>query len=171
LGLGLAISKGIVDTAGGTLTAESGGPGSGACFTLQLPVEAEPPARASKPPSEGGPLRILLVEDDYDTAMTVSEVLRASHYDVETADSEAAAIGAYRSAPFDVVISDVGLPDGSGLDLLPKLAAIRPVRAIALSGYGMAEDVQRSHDAGYVMHLTKPITLEKLVSAIHDVTA
>jgi PAS domain S-box-containing protein len=115
------------------------------------------------------PMHILLVEDDEDTRETLSEALRASHYDVETADSEATALRAFEASDFDLVISDVGLPDGSGLELLPKLAKIHPVRAIALSGYGTADDVSRSKDAGFARHLTKPITLDKLLAAVHDV--
>jgi PAS domain S-box-containing protein len=121
------------------------------------------------PDAGATPMHVLLVEDDEDTRETLSEALRASHYDVETADSEATALRAFEASDFDLVISDVGLPDGSGLDLLPKLAKIHPVRAIALSGYGTADDVSRSQKAGFARHLTKPITLDKLLAAVHDV--
>jgi CheY-like chemotaxis protein len=173
LGLGLAISKGIVDAAGGRLTAQSEGPESGASFTMELPARVAPASEGARSPSQpaGRRLRILLVEDDPDTRETLSELLRASDYDVETADSVASAERGFGGDRFDLVLSDLGLPDGSGYDLLAKLKARHPVRAIALSGYGMAEDVKRSQAAGFLAHLTKPISLDELMAAIREVTA
>jgi CheY-like chemotaxis protein len=74
-----------------------------------------------------------------------------------------------RAQSFDLLISDIGLPDGSGLDLIRKLLAERPIKGIALSGYGMEEDIQRSREAGFEEHLTKPINLQKLEATIQRV--
>lgn len=174
LGLGLAISKGIVDAAGGTITVESGGPESGASFTMELPVHArverlEP--GASQEAAEPGHCRILLVDDDPDTRETLRDLLVESGYEVQVADTRATAVAKFGEGRFDLLITDIGLPDGTGLDLLADLKARSPVRAIALSGYGMAEDVGRSRAAGFAAHVTKPVSLEKLTAVIREVTA
>jgi CheY-like chemotaxis protein len=171
--LGLAISKGIVDAAGGRLAVESAGPASGASFTLDLPTRSGGPDTEAKAPAgaaRAGHLHILLVEDDEDTRETLSELLRASDCEVQTAASVADAVSAFEKDTFDLVISDLGLPDGSGLDLIRKLLGRREVRAIALSGYGMVEDVLRSKEAGFAAHMTKPISFDRLMAVIRDVT-
>jgi PAS domain S-box-containing protein len=175
LGLGLAISKGILDAAGGKLTAESDGPRRGTAFTIELPVHARVPAPKDResplPRARPGHLTILLVEDDVDTRETLQELLRASDCEVETAGTVSGALHELEARPFDLVITDLGLPDGSGLDLLSKAKALRPTRAIALSGYGMPDDLTRSKAAGFSAHLTKPVSLEKLMTVIRDVMA
>jgi PAS domain S-box-containing protein len=174
LGLGLAISKGILDASGGKLTADSDGADRGAAFTMELPVHARVPTPerdAAPPKAAAGHLRILLVEDDPDTRETLQELLRASDCEVEAAESLARALRELEAGRFDLVITDIGLPDGSGLDLLSKAKTHGPVRGIALSGYGMPDDLRRSKAAGFSAHLTKPVSLEKLLAAIRDVMA
>ena len=84
----------------------------------------------------------------------------------KTAGSVAAAIELFESQPFDLVMSDLGLPDGSGLDLIRQIHARRKVPAIALTGFGMEEDISRSREAGFDAHLTKPINFQKLEAAL-----
>jgi PAS domain S-box-containing protein len=179
LGLGLTISKGIVDAAGGTLTATSAGPEGGGAFTVDLEASVELPGAKPDVPARAPPAtaavvghpRVLLVEDDVDTRDIVAELLRELDYDVKTASNVASALRAFQDGEVDLVISDIGLPDGTGLDLLGSLTKRRPVRAIALSGYGMADDVSRSKAAGFMAHLTKPVSLEQLTETIRDVMA
>jgi signal transduction histidine kinase len=176
LGLGLAITKAIVELHGGVLTAWSEGEGAGAAFTVHLPlagveclalpavpapVEAEGELRAA------GPLRLLLVEDHRDTAEAMADLLRAQGHRVTVAGTVTEALGAAESAGgLDLLVSDLGLPDGSGLDLMRELAARRGLRGIALSGYGTEEDVRRSREAGFEEHLTKPVDFQTLKDAI-----
>jgi PAS domain S-box-containing protein len=178
LGLGLAISKGLAELHGGTLTAASNGRGRGAAFSLRLPsLDAmpapEPMAEAAAPePHPASPerapsdLRILIVDDHRDTLTAMADLLEIFGYAPRTADSVAAALEAAEGERFDLVISDIGLPDGSGLDLMRQLLALYPVRGIALSGFGMEEDLVRSREAGFVEHLTKPIDLAQLERAL-----
>ena len=100
----------------------------------------------------------------------MSEFLRLRGYEVSVATSIAASVPAARNG-FDVLVSDIGLPDGSGLELVRLLSRERPVRAIALSGYGTRADVQRSRDAGFQCHLTKPVDPEELVETIEQVAS
>jgi PAS domain S-box-containing protein len=173
LGLGLAISKAIVDASGGSIVAESKGRGCGATFRLEIPANVEP---IRKPHTDGeapkpGPaksLRVLLVEDDPDTRETLAALLRACRHQVTTADSIASAEEHAGCETFDLLISDIGLPDGSGLDLMAKLRPRLRIRGIALSGYGTADDVQRSKIAGFSAHLTKPVSFERLKGAIEE---
>jgi len=116
----------------------------------------------------GARSRILLVEDHADTARIMAELLENAGYDVLLAKSIASAV-ACASQPFDVLVSDIGLPDGSGLDLVRRLRPSRPVPAIALSGYGTTADVSRSHAAGFQRHLVKPVDLRDLLRAIDEV--
>ena len=175
LGLGLAVSKAIVEMHGGTLAAESPGSGQGATFRVELPVGELPgearPVEMEEAPAVSADLSILLVEDHADTSEALAELLRLLGYRVKVAGSVAAALDAAGGSGIDLVISDLGLPDGSGLDLMRELGARHGLRGIALSGYGMEEDVQRSREAGFETHLTKPVNLETLREAIRRAAA
>jgi CheY-like chemotaxis protein len=173
LGLGLSISRALIDLHGGTLTAASPGTGRGATFTVELPLAPAAAAGAAAPAPDtadaGRPLRLLLVEDHADTARVMARVLRTFGHDVWTADSVGTALETADAAAeaFDVVISDVGLPDGTGHDLMRQLLArFGRVRGIALTGYGTDDDVRRSGDAGFVAHLTKPVDVRELEETI-----
>jgi PAS domain S-box-containing protein len=174
MGLGLAIAKAVVDLHGGTIGAASGGDGKGAMFTVSLPLGAIP----SPVPQTGGnqptddrtrPLRLLVVEDHSDTAKTLVRLLRLDGAEVQWASTVAGAIELAASEPFDVVVSDLGLPDGSGHDLMRRLRRDRPVPGIAMSGYGMEDDLRQSREAGFVEHLVKPVSLPQLREAIRRV--
>jgi two-component system CheB/CheR fusion protein len=180
LGLGLAISKAIVELHGGGLAATSAGRGRGAKFSVRLPVGDLPlsrevarpgPARevpALQPAAEVRPLRILLVEDHADTAEAMADLLREMGHEVMVAGTVAGGLAAAegQAGRFDLVLSDLGLPDGTGLDLMAELHGRYGVRGIALSGYGMEEDVRKSLEAGFDRHLTKPVNLQALQTAI-----
>jgi PAS domain S-box-containing protein len=171
LGLGLAISRSVAELHGGSLTAESPGEGFGSTFTLRLPRALRPDAPAA-PTSAGTPgpgrgLRVLVVEDNADTLRILARLLSGRGHRVATAADVASALAAVASeGPFDLVVSDIGLPDGSGLDLMPRLRARGPIRGIALSGYGMEDDLRRSREAGFDVHLIKPVDFAKLEEII-----
>jgi len=113
--------------------------------------------------------RLLLVDDHRDTLRSMSRLLEQSGQRVATAASVAEALDVASRQSFDVVISDLGLPDGSGLDLMRSLRESYPIRGIALSGYGAAEDVAASRDAGFDLHLIKPVDFSRLLEAIDEV--
>ena len=174
LGLGLTISKEIVELHGGTLTVRSEGKGKGATFAVCLPLlpaATEIPEKAPDAPRIPNPLRILLVEDHRDTALIMRRLLMVDGHQVETAGDVATAIEAARRNDFDLLLSDLGLPDGSGLDLIRSLRQSGfTLPAIALSGYGQEEDVAQSRAAGFAQHLIKPVTraqLKDAIAAIH----
>jgi PAS domain S-box-containing protein len=173
LGLGLAISRMLVEMHGGSISARSEGPGRGATFTIELPdafAAEEPKAQpgvAGVPTAARPGARILLVEDHADTRAVLERLLRRYGYDVRTAGSVAAAVEA-AGAPFDVLVSDIGLPDGTGYELAERLRERGELCAIALSGYGMEEDVRRSREAGFAEHLTKPVDIHRLHEVIES---
>ncbi len=109
---------------------------------------------------------ILVVEDHEDTRRALSRVLRRKGFDVTAAGSVAAALKEFTICSPDLMICDIGLSDGTGWDLMDKLHQQGPVRAIAVSGYGMDHDLQKSREAGFLQHLTKPINMAKLESMI-----
>lgn len=169
LGLGLSIAKAIVDLHGGQLEARSDGKNQGTTFVLTLKtVEAPKPFAAHAPapsPSDAQAqrrLRILLVEDNEDTRRLMGRLLRLFGHDVSAADCVAAALDLAKSETFDLLVSDIGLPDGTGWDLMAQLADRRPPKAIALSGFGMEDDLRRSRDAGFLEHVTKPVNITVL---------
>ena len=175
LGLGLSISRALAEAHGGTLDAFSAGRDRGATFVLTMPVAPRPArspvtpaAPAPAAPAEKKPLRILLVEDHPDTARIMLRLLQGANYDVVWAATIEAALVAVEAQRFDLLVSDLGLPDGSGIDLMRRLRAQYDLKGIALSGYGMEEDVQKSRDAGFVEHLTKPINMHALQRAIES---
>lgn len=169
LGLGLAIVQGLVEAHGGTLSVESPGLERGSTFTFELPTTDES-VKKSEPQQEVeiAQARILLVDDHDDTRRTLQRLLERRGHRVRTASSVADAIAAAGQEDFDLLISDIGLPDGSGLDLLKLLTASvgHPVAGIALSGFGTEEDVELSTRAGFVCHLIKPIDMQALEGAI-----
>ena len=177
LGLGLSISRSIVEAHGGTLTAVSDGPGLGAIFRVTVPAARVAVASAATPPAarQATPeaLRILLIEDDPSTLSVLTRLLRRDRHEVTTADCVRAALEAADRAcdDFDLIISDLGLPDGNGLDLMRVLQSRRRYPAIALTGFGMDDDVRRSRDAGFRIHLTKPIDFRTLEAAIREAVA
>ena len=110
--------------------------------------------------------RILVVDDHRDTLAAMAELLEIFGHSVHTADSVASALQAAEAERFEVVISDIGLPDGSGLDLIRQLRTRYPARGIALSGFGMEEDLRKSREAGFLEHLTKPVDFDLLQQAL-----
>jgi signal transduction histidine kinase len=177
LGLGLAICRALVEMHGGTIRARSAGRNQGATFSVELPLAPAAsqrsgvngqPAAPAKLPERG--VCILLVEDHTDTARAMTTLLNRRGYDVRRAANMAEALKEANNRKFDVLVSDIGLPDGSGLELMRQLLEKGPVKGIALSGFGMEEDVNRSRQAGFSEHLTKPIDFKQLEAAIARVT-
>jgi two-component system CheB/CheR fusion protein len=183
LGLGLAISRALVELHGGQIEAHSAGLGKGATFRVRLPLTAPPevlvagkPVEASeRAASEAGavrPLRILLVEDHPVTSELLRKVLTSDGHAVETAGDVATGLELAGRQTFDLLLSDLGLPDGSGYDLIRQLRQRgHAFPAIALSGYGQGDDLQRSHAAGFAAHLTKPASRRAVVEAVAAVAA
>ena len=182
LGLGLAISKAMVEAHGGTIAVESAGKGQGATFTVTLHAIATP---AKSAPSNGLKLRatsaptsprakpahVLVVDDHQDTCIGLKLMLERRGYEITTANSANQAIEEAQAADFDLLISDIGLPDRSGYELMTELRDSKGIRGIALSGFGMENDVARAHEAGFSEHLTKPINFERLHEAIEALLA
>ena len=172
LGLGLAISKALAEMHGGTLRAESDGLGEGARFIFELPVAVGEAPGASiwhGLPAERDCREILLVEDHATTAALMARLLRRRGHRVEIAGTvtEAVRVGLQRA--FDIVISDLGLPDGTGYEVMEALRRLPGLTGIALSGYGMDADLARSAEAGFHFHLTKPVDAQKLYATIERI--
>lgn len=172
LGLGLAISHALAELHGGNLRAESAGVGNGATFIFELPV-VEGSTRvletASPRPAENDRRRILLVEDHATTAALMARLLRKRGHRVELAGTQADAIALGLREEFDIVISDLGLPDGNGYEVMEALRSKSRVVGIALTGYGMEADVAQTMKAGFQFHLTKPVDAQKLYQAIEQI--
>jgi len=172
IGLGLAITHRLVELQGGQIYAESGGHGRGATFRIELPLEVpelsidEKPAPA--PMAAGVPTarRILLVEDHEQTRSTLVQLLERRGHSVVGVTTAANAREIAAANDFDLVISDLGLPDGDGHKLMTELRDAYGLPGLALSGYGMGEDLERSRASGFFTHLTKPVDIHALDAAI-----
>jgi two-component system CheB/CheR fusion protein len=177
VGLGLAITRAIVRLHDGKIVAESEGVGRGATFSIALKTI---PAPACAPPPvepvlavKRGNLRLLLVEDHDSTREVLSRILRRSGHQVHGASTGSEGIELLKSAgPFDAIISDLGLPDRNGFELLAEIRAVqREVPAIALSGYGMDDDVKRAKQAGFIAHLVKPVPFDQLRALLDHIAS
>ena len=170
LGLGLTITRSLVELHGGVITARSAGPNEGSVFTVEFDtfnaVEAERPPDPPPVEAQVNGLKILLVEDNPDTLRAITRLLRLSGFLVETATTVASAIKVTALQRFDLVVSDIGLPDGTGLDFMRHVRKRYGLRGIAFSGYGSDEDVRASKEAGFEHHLTKPVKIDQLVGLI-----
>lgn len=159
LGLGLAIAQGLMTQHGGQIRASSDGRGRGATFTITLPCSRTQqgpiaPRLEEQAPRDGARKRVLLVEDNADAALALAMCLEEYGYVVEHVSTCADALRTARIQNFDAVLTDLGLPDGSGIDVGRALSGELPV--VALSGYGREQDRARSAQAGFAAHLVKP---------------
>jgi signal transduction histidine kinase len=173
LGLGLAIARRLVELHGGTIKATSAGRDLGATFTIELPFESRAAPASSAPavqrgagPVFPGAISVLLVDDHEATLRALEQILKRRGYQVTTATRVSDAKDLAKEQSFDVLVSDVGIPGESGLELMTYLAKYYRMKGIALTGYGTEQDVHRSKEAGFAIHLTKPVSSASLTAAI-----
>lgn len=114
-------------------------------------------------------LRLLVVEDEPDTAELLASLLELRGHQVMVATTVETALALAGASTFDLVVSDVGLPDATGYQLMQTLLERMPIKGIAMSGWGRPEDIEKSRAAGFIEHLTKPVALRKLEQAIERV--
>jgi signal transduction histidine kinase len=178
LGLGLTISKTLIDAHGGDIRVQSPGKNQGAIFTVELntvesPIERdghgeERPSDRKPEPSVASHRRVLLVDDHYDTCLGMKRMLERRGYQITIAHSAEQAVEKVRTQEFDLLISDIGLPDRSGYELMRELRLNKRLPGIALSGFGSEQDVNQAREAGFAEHLTKPINFERLEKTIRS---
>jgi CheY-like chemotaxis protein len=174
LGLGLAISQKLVELHSGLIQAASAGRDQGTTFTITLPVCAadsrKPDAQVPTAPKNSAMAArgqcILLVEDHEPTRTALAHLLKRRNFEVLSAASVAEGRELAAKNKIDLLISDIGLPDGSGYTLMTELRQFYGLNGIALTGYGMEEDVAHSESAGFVTHLTKPVRIQSLDGAL-----
>jgi signal transduction histidine kinase/ActR/RegA family two-component response regulator len=175
LGLGLAIVRSLVERHGGSVRAESRGPGCGSTFIVELPLSsaavrnnaAQPPkAEANKPTAVA---RLLVVDDNIDAAMLLADVLSTFGHQVQVAHSGPDALAELKAFQPDAALLDIGLPVMDGYELAQHLRARLPtVKLVALTGYGQANDRERSRAAGFDAHLVKPVSIAKVTRTLDE---
>src|SRR5438552_14127668 len=175
LGLGLAISKHLVELHHGTIEGESRGRSFGATFKVSLDTLPEgigtTDLDSRAPKYRPKSLRILLVEDHRDTRRTLSRLLTHFGHEVLAADSIQSARKIVDSGNVEVLLCDIGLPDGTGYELVSQAKSKQPLKAVALTGFGSEEDIRRSKEAGFDFHLVKPVDLHELQTILDQVDA
>jgi len=178
LGLGLAISKALIEAHGGKIKVQSPGKDQGATFSVELntvltPIshdgegEDQPADREAEAPVSRH-RRVLLVDDHYDTCIGMKRMLERHGYEITVAHSAKQAVEKVRIEDFDLLISDIGLPDRSGYELMREVRVNKDLPGIALSGFGSEQDVKQAREAGFSEHLTKPINFERLEKTIQN---
>lgn len=173
LGLGLAITKNLVEAHHGRLEAFSGGRNAGATFEIALktiPAETTPAATNRAWVDHVVRLRILVVDDHDDTRRVIGNLLRIKGHEVFTASNVSSAIEVLAHEAIDLLFSDIGLPDGTGYELMERAKALQPLTGVAFSGFGMTEDIARALDCGFAYHMVKPLNIEQLESVLRQVT-
>ena len=178
LGLGLAISKALIDAHGGKISVQSSGQNQGATFSVELntvlaPIEHDGERHDQKVDRKPEPAvsrhrRVLLVDDHYDTCIGMKRMLERRGYEITVAHSAEQAVEKVRIEDFDLLISDIGLPDRSGYELMREVRVNKDLPGIALSGFGSEQDVKQAREAGFSEHLTKPINFERLERTIQN---
>ena len=178
LGLGLTISKTLIDAHGGHIRVQSSGKNQGAIFTVELntvesPIERDVhgedrPADRKPDVAVASHRRVLLVDDHHDTCLGMKRMLERRGYQITIAHSAEQAVEKVRTQEFDLLISDIGLPDRSGYDLMREVRLNKRLPGIALSGFGNEQDVIQAREAGFAEHLTKPINFERLEKTIQS---
>jgi signal transduction histidine kinase/CheY-like chemotaxis protein len=175
LGLGLTLVRRLVEMHDGSVEAASDGPGRGSAFTVRLPLLAPratdcDAADATRPAAAPNARRILIVDDNVDAADSLATLLRLTGHDVSTAYSGPDALHAARERRPEVVLLDIGLPGMSGYEVagrLRQLPGLERAVVVAVTGYGQDDDRKHSHQAGFDLHLTKPVSLDELRSALN----
>jgi CheY-like chemotaxis protein len=181
LGIGLTIVRSLVERHGGTVSAKSDGPGRGSEFVIRLPRAARghvteenvtmnapapaPVARAHAP-------RILVVDDNEDAADLLAEALTRRGYDIRVAHDAPTALQLAPDFAPDVAFLDIGLPVMDGYELATHLRGIpslRGIRLVAITGYGQESDFMKARQAGFHLHLVKPVAMEAIEAAIAEV--
>ena len=178
LGLGLTISKTLIDAHGGHIRVQSSGKNQGAIFTVELntvesPIERDGhgedrPVDRKPDAAVASHRRVLLVDDHYDTCLGMKRMLERRGYQITIAHSAEQAVEKVRTQEFDLLISDIGLPDRSGYELMREVRLNKRLPGIALSGFGSEQDVNQAREAGFAEHLTKPINFERLEKTIQS---
>jgi len=176
MGLGLSICKALVELHGGSISASSPGLGMGSCFRVELPFQNLAPSPVEPAENEiprEAALRILVAEDHSDTAECLRLLLTMNGHQVRVANCVAQALNIAEEYEFDVLISDIGLPDGRGTELLTRLRETRQqdISAIAMTGFGMDRDLEESRLAGFTAHLTKPVEYSALEQVLVRLSA
>ena len=182
LGLGLSIVKSLVEMHKASISAVSEGKDRGATFTLRMEtispgqikqvqgLGAAGAGAGAGVAAAGRVYRVLLVEDHSDTRNVLTKLLANCGCDVTAVGTVREAVAAAERQQYDLLLSDIGLPDGTGLDVMRHVAARSKVTGIALSGFGQDDDIRRSREAGFVTHLTKPVSFQALKEVIRNVT-
>src|SRR5213595_1810637 len=178
LGLGLAISQALIDAHGGQIRVESAGKDRGSTFSLKLNTVVTPagadgdrkdlPAGPERELAVARHRRVLLVDDHHDTCIGMKRMLERHGYEITVAHSADQAVEKVRTQDFDLLISDIGLPDRSGYELMREVRLNKNLPGIALSGFGTEQDVNQARAAGFAEHLTKPINFERLEKTIQS---
>jgi signal transduction histidine kinase len=178
LGLGLSISKALINAHGGKIRVQSPGNDQGATFSVELntvltPVDGDGERQNQQVHREperaiSSQRRVLVVDDHHDTCIGMKRMLERRGYKITVAHSAEQAVEKVRTEEFDLLISDIGLPDRSGYELMREVRINKNLPGIALSGFGSEQDVNQAREAGFSEHLTKPINFERLEKTIRS---
>jgi len=179
LGIGLALVHQLVQLHGGKISAESDGPNKGARFTVRLPLLREPVRLGSPVATQAGTVELnvfaqtsfLIVDDSEDTITILEELLKVAGANVMTATNGADALRLAAENEFDVILSDISMPEMDGYEFLQRLRKIdgrQNVPVIAITGFGRNADIARARAAGFYSHLTKPLNLQVLTDVLQQ---